>query len=114
YEKYSLTIIVPRNVPRNTEIEKTIERLHPKINLLYTTNAPNLTVSDEYKYNLFLNRGLNGIVNSYSPNDIMLKEYRRLTGNVIFDKVIDFSGYNARYNSVLAYSDVKEKIVFQH
>lgn len=114
FDKYSLTVIVPCAVPKNSDVEKALERLHPSINLLYPINRINLTTFEQYKYKLFMNRGLNGIVKKFPPHDMMAKEYRRIVGNVSYDKAIDFSGYNAYYGSVLAFSDAKEKIVFLH
>lgn len=114
YEKYSLSVIVPSKVPKNSEVERTLERLNPNINLIFPVERLNLTTWEQYKYKLFMNRGLNGIVKRLSPQYIMKNEYNRLVGNVKFDKAIDFSGYNAYFGSILGFSDVKEKIVFLH
>src|SRR5699024_10783210 len=50
----------------------------------------------------------------FSPKKIMVKDYFRVVGNIQFDKVIDFSGYNSHYGARLAFSPVKQKIVFLH
>ncbi|BAM48158.1 glycosyltransferase [Amphibacillus xylanus] len=114
YEKYNLTIIIPSIVPKNSGVEKVIDRLDPKINLLFNNNRINLKFNEEYQYKLFMNRGLNGIVKKLNIDHIMYRGYKQIVGNVKYDKVIDFSGYNSFYGSVFAFSNVKEKITYLH
>jgi len=114
YSKYSISVIVPCTVPKNSDVEKTLERLHPNINLIFPISRNNLTFFEEYKHKLFINRGLNGIVKKFPPHEMMAQEFHRITGNVKYDKAIDFSGYNAHFGSVIAFGNAKEKIVFLH
>lgn len=114
HERFSISIIVPCAIPKNSAKEKALQKLNPNINLIFHYNRISLTFSEEYKYKFYINRGLNGVVKRFRLNHILNREYRRIVGNVIYDKVIDFSGYNSFYSSLFAFSNSKERIIYLH
>ena len=114
HEKFNVTIIIPCAIPKNSEKERTLQRLNPSINLIFHNNRINLSFFEEYKYKLFMNRGLNGFVKKLPVDHIFNREYRRIVGNVKYHQVIDFSGYNAFYSSLFAFSNTKKKIIYLH
>jgi len=102
-------------IDQTQEYADNISRVHPDIHIIHRTGGMNLT-SEE--------RGLlDGFYasNAFSSADqeatlrmLFARESRRMFGDMAFDVAIDFSGYARFWSMLIAATDAKRRVIYQH
>lgn len=110
YDKYNLIIVDKNKV--NQEFEANIGRLSEKAHVVYRNNGLSLTYSEWIKYNRLFNRS--SVEDIKTHQIFVAREWKRLLGNTQVDRAIDFGGYAPFWSYMMAFSEAKRKIIYQH
>ncbi|MGM8364826.1 CDP-glycerol glycerophosphotransferase family protein [Virgibacillus sp. W0181] len=113
HEKYDLTVI---DFGKKNESQiANMRKLHPNIRVIYHIGTWNMSLKDYYKHNLANRKGLySKVIQKLAPKDMYKSEIKRLLGNLEYDYVIDFGGYNKLWSTLFAFSDIKKKSIYLH
>ncbi|KZX15586.1 glycosyltransferase [Methanobrevibacter filiformis] len=113
YEKYNVILI--DRYSHDKEKQLNIDKLNPKINLLYRVGQKNVTISECRIFNFVTERrGMRGWLKLFDVFNLFKREYRRVFGDLPVDMAVDFSGYVPFWTALFAFSDAKKKVVYQH
>lgn len=110
YSKYNL-IIIDKN-SKDIQFDENIKRLSPETFVLFRGGNINLTYTEWVKYNRIFNKAL--ITDIKDHKSYVSREWDRLLGDVKADIVIDFGGYSPFWTYMMAFSNSRIKIVYQH
>jgi CDP-glycerol glycerophosphotransferase len=119
YEKYN--VIVADKASWDEESEKNFKKLHEKVKKVYRVGSMNVLLDEVDNQNYLFKYGAEQFYRkgptNYLDEEIVRmyrREFKRMFGDTKFDVVIDFSGYVKFWTMLLATSDAKKKIIFQH
>lgn len=112
FEKLDVSVLVYDG--RDKDKVRNISLLDKRVRLIYIMGTPGFSIAEHIADKII---GLFGIRwwNSYFyPKKAYQRETHRLFGHNEFDTVIDFSGYSYNGAKLIAESNAKKKIIFQH
>ncbi|QQZ10347.1 glycosyltransferase [Heyndrickxia vini] len=113
YSKYEIVVIESSDTHEGKE--ENIKKLHPNVSVLYRVGQWNMTIKEWYTHQLIMRRGLySKRMKRNVPITMYKRELSRLLGNVNFDIVIDFGGYNAFWALLFAFGTDKKKCIYLH
>ncbi len=110
YSKYNL-IIIDKN-STNPQFDENIKKLSPHTFVLFRGGGINLTYTEWVKYNRIFNKSIVSEIEDHKK--YVAREWRRLIGDVKPDIVIDFGGYAPFWSYMMAFSNARRKIIYQH
>ncbi|MGX7162263.1 glycosyltransferase [Enterococcus massiliensis] len=110
YEKYNL-IVIDKNA-KNKQFDDNVAKISKKAHVLYRGGGIDLTYSEWIKYNKLFNRSL--VSNIDDHRIFVQREWKRLLGKTSVDIAIDFGGYAPFWTYMMAFSNARKKIVYQH
>ncbi|KYD09563.1 glycosyltransferase [Heyndrickxia sporothermodurans] len=113
YSKYEIAVIEAAETHEGKE--DNIKKLHSNVNVLYRAGSWNMTIKEWYQHQLTMRRGVyTKAMRRHAPKKMYQRELSRLLGNVEFDIVIDFGGYNPFWTLLFAFSKSKKKCIYLH
>lgn len=113
YSKYDIIIIEPAR--KTAEQIKNIQRIDSRATILYRIGTWNMTISDYYRYNLIIRKGVySKLLKKIIPYHLFNGELKRMLGNLQIDYVVDFGGYNRFWSTMFAFSNIKWKSIYLH
>lgn len=119
YDKYN--VIVADKGTFNEEDMFNFSKLNPNVKKLYRVGAMNVLPIEVDKQEYLFKRGAEQFYEKGSKNYLdteivamYKRENKRMLGNAKIDIAIDFSGYVKFWTLLLAESDARKKLIFQH
>ncbi len=111
YEKYNL-ILIDKNKWRDDQ-ETILGQIDPRVKILYRSGRLVMSREERRNYHAFINNP-EDTGNYQYVEKIMIRENKRLFGNIDVNYVIDFSGYMYFWSLLLNSMPNTKKIIFQH
>ncbi len=110
YSKYNL-IIADKNVA-NDDFTFNARRIDKRAHIIYRGGGMDLTYGEWITYHRLFTHS---IVQNVNKHRVFVKrEWRRLLGDTQIDVGIEFSGYSPFWSYLMAFSDARKKVIFQH
>lgn len=113
YSKYDVSIILQST--KVIEYLNNMKLINKNVRKVWRAAFRDSTICESYR-EMFTNKyGLDSkIKNILLPKENYKREYKRLFGDIKFDYAIDYCGYSVFFANLLAYSECKNKIIYQH
>ena len=119
YDRYNVIVADKGNFTE--EDANNFNRINENVKRLYRVGSMNVLLDEVDAQNYLFQYGAEQYFKkgpeNYLDQEIITmyqREYRRMFGNMKVDVVIDFSGYVKFWTLLLATSDAKKKLIFQH
>lgn len=113
YDKYE--VIFMDTDKMKEEKANNIKRVDSRVHFIYKFSAVNRGYLNTVRQNLLYRQGVDSkYLNKEKLKKHLNNEFKRITGNLPVDVVIDFGGYNKMFNALFAMSDVPRKAVYLH
>lgn len=112
YDNYNLYIVEKFN-PNETET-KNISKLDERVNMVYRSGNLVAGLKESVKYRNFLKTGIIDESDEKLFTQMFTREHKRIFGDLEFDTYIDFSGYVNFWTAFMAFSNNKQKFIYQH
>ena len=111
HDKYCVHVIVDCSGRFGKNKKNNVESIDKRCNLILVSGG--LLMSNEELNQLHHYMSSDSSVSS-KLDEAFKREARRITNDICFDSVIDFSGYSGRWSLLLSYFNARNKIIFQH
>ncbi|MFL2095852.1 CDP-glycerol glycerophosphotransferase family protein [Marinilactibacillus psychrotolerans] len=113
YDKYE--VIFMDTDKMKEEKANNIKRVDSRVHFIYKFSAVNRGYSNTVRQNLLYRQGADSkYLNKEKLKKHLNNEFKRVTGKLPVDILIDFGGYNKMFTALFAMSDVPRKVVYLH
>lgn len=113
YDKYE--VIFMDTDKMRAEKSNNIKKVDPRVHFIYKFGAVNRDYKATIRQNLLYRQGMNSdLFNKEKTREHLSNEFKRVTGKLPIDVLIDFGGYNKMFTALFAMADVPKKAIFLH
>lgn len=113
YDKYE--VIFMDTDKMKFEKANNIKNVDPRVHFVYKFSSVNRGYLNTIRQNLLYRQGVDSkFLNQEKTKKHLNNEFKRITGKLSVDILIDFGGYNKMFNALFAMADVPRKVVFLH
>ncbi|PAV06302.1 glycosyltransferase [Methanobacterium bryantii] len=117
YEKYDVSVLVypiSKNNEHYEDIKTNLKKLNKNANIIYMSHGFNFLRGEYYYHDFIMKNGIAEDITDKIPEDLYIREIKRLLGNTRFDIFVDFGGYDKIITLLFALSDIKTKCIYLH
>lgn len=107
YDQFDVTLMVMTS--RKEDEKKLLARINPNVRVLARNSANCITIGERILHTYYTRTWYK---NPFHP--MYLRDIRRSYGDVEFDYVIDFDGYNSYFSTLLLQFQGAQKCIWQH
>ncbi len=113
YDKYDITVLTADTADKAKL--KNINKLDPRVRLLFRTGTFNITILERLKEKYILHKGVyTDFQKKMYPKKAYAREYKRIVGHSEFDYIIDYSGYSMFWDNIILEGEARQKIIYLH
>ena len=113
YDKYE--VIFMDTDKMRVEKSNNIKKVDPRVHFIYKFGAVNRDYKATVRQNLLYRQGMDSdLFNKEKTREHLSNEFKRVTGKLPIDVLIDFGGYNKMFTTLFAMANVPKKAVFLH
>ena len=113
YDKYE--VIFMDTDKMRAEKTNNIRKVDSRVHFIYKFGAVNRDYTATVRQNLLYRQGLDSkLLNKEKTHEHLNYEFKRVTGKLPIDVLIDFGGYNKMFTALFAMANVPKKAVFLH
>lgn len=113
YEALDVTLLIPNKIIDGYLLDE----INKNVRVIKQNGKTLVTKYEEFKYSYLWNFGLSGrFGKTLYPENILIRESRRLFGNLEFDTVIDYCGVHIDIQNIILFTRNKraKRLVWQH